>query len=217
MARRGLPESRGESTFIPVIFLLTLLQTSIRELEHTVRTLSEQVKFLSMNPAGPPSTLHQFQPPPQVHNSPGPSVAQHAPPSNSHLRQQNMPPPPQPQNYPHNFQQQPPPPVMHPAWYGPAIAAPQASHPATIPQPPPQPPQQERTPPIKAEQWDDIYLNILHTQDPSKLRELLAHTNPELIMPLNGPTLVSQAVLLTLVHRVRGSLLAFLFPCLAMS
>ncbi|KAJ6547097.1 hypothetical protein B0H19DRAFT_1163992 [Mycena capillaripes] len=177
-------------------------ETSIRELEHTVRTLAEQVKFLSMNPPAPPNTLHQFQQPQQVHNSPGPSVPQHAPPSNSQLRQQNMPPPPQPQNYPHNFQQQPPPPVMHAAWYGPAIAAPQASHPATIPQPPPPPPQQDRTPPIKAEQWDDIYLGVLHTQDPSKLRELLAHTNPELIMPLNGPTLVSQAVLLTLVHRL---------------
>ncbi|KAJ7684688.1 hypothetical protein DFH06DRAFT_1156346 [Mycena polygramma] len=177
-------------------------ETSIRELEHTVRTLSEQVKFLSMNPPAPPSTLHQFQPPQQVHNSPGPSVQQHVPASNAHLRQQNIPPPPQPQNYPHNFQQPPPPPVMHPAWYGPAIAAPQASHPATMPQPPPQQPQQERSPPIKPDQWDDVYLGVLHTQDPSKLRELLSHTNPELIMPLNGPTLVSQAVLLTLVHRL---------------
>ncbi|KAJ7756874.1 hypothetical protein DFH07DRAFT_919930 [Mycena maculata] len=177
-------------------------ETSIRELEHTVRTLSEQVKFLSMNPAAPapPSTLHQFQQPQQVHNSPGPSV-QHAQPTNTLLRQPNIAPAPQPPNYPHNFQQQPPPPVMHPGWYG-AIAAPQASHPATMPQPPPQQSQQERTPPIKADQWDDIYLGVLHTQDASKLRELLAHTNPELIMPLNGPTLVSQAVLLTLVHRL---------------
>ncbi|KAJ7445739.1 hypothetical protein B0H11DRAFT_2086645 [Mycena galericulata] len=181
-------------------------ETSIRELEHTVRTLTEQVKFLSMNPAAPapPSTLHQFQQPQQVHNSPGPTV-QHAQPTNMNqplLRQQNLPPAPQPPNYPHNFQQQPPPPpVMHPAWYG-SIAAPQASHPATMPQPPPQQSQQERTPPIKADQWDDIYLGVLHTQDPAKLRELLSHTNPELIMPLNGPTLVSQAVLLTLVHRL---------------
>jgi hypothetical protein len=146
-----------------------------------------------------------------VHNSPGPSVQQHPQAPNAHLRQQNMPPPQQPPNYPapHNFQQ-PPPPAMHPAWYAPPIAAPQASHPATIPQPPPQPAQQERTPPIKADQWDDIYLGVLHTQDPSKLRELLSHTNPELIMPLNGPTLVSQAVMLTLVHRVRFFFLASL-------
>ncbi|KAK7023928.1 hypothetical protein R3P38DRAFT_2954957 [Favolaschia claudopus] len=179
-------------------------ENSIRELELTVRALAEQVKFLSMNPAGPPpGALHQYQQP-QLHNSPGPSVAQHPQQHpqgpNAHLRQQNMPPPPhQPPNYPPNFQQ--PAPVMHPAWYAP-IAAPQASHPATMPQPPPQPAPQERSPPIKPDQWDDIYLGVLHTQDPLKLRELLAHTNPELIMPLNGPTLVSQAVLLTLVHRL---------------
>ncbi|KAJ7093204.1 hypothetical protein C8R44DRAFT_815841 [Mycena epipterygia] len=180
-------------------------ETSIRDLEHTVRTLAEQVKFLSMNPPAPPPALHQFQQPQQVHNSPGPTVQQHSQPVNMaqpHLRQQNLPPAAQPQNYPHNFQQQQPPPVMHPAWYGPAIAAPQASHPATMPQPPPPQSQQERTPPIKADQWDEIYLGVLHTQDPTKLRELLSHTNPELIMPLNGPTLVSQAVILTLVHRL---------------
>ncbi|KAJ7470309.1 hypothetical protein FB451DRAFT_1253314 [Mycena latifolia] len=179
-------------------------ETSIRELEHTVRTLAEQVKFLSMNPAAAPSTLHQFQQPQQVHNSPGPSV-QHVQPGNiaqPHLRQQNLPPAPQSQNYPHNFQQPPPGPAMHPAWYGPSIAAPQASHPATMPQPPPPPSQQDRTPPMKADQWDDMYLGVLHTQDATKLRDLLARTNPELIMPLNGPTLVSQAVVLTLVHRL---------------
>ncbi|KAJ7273234.1 hypothetical protein C8J57DRAFT_1317219 [Mycena rebaudengoi] len=172
-------------------------ETSIRELEHTVRALAEQVKFLSLNPP-PPTTLHQFQQPQQVHNSPGPSV-QHAqstgmaqPPP--HLRQpnmqqnmqQNLPPVAQQQGGypPHNFQQHPqPPPVMQPAWYGPAIAAPQASHPATMPQPPQAPQQQqERTPPIKGR------------SDPAKLRELLSHTNPELIMPLNGPTLLSAVI-----------------------
>ncbi|KAJ7074239.1 hypothetical protein C8F01DRAFT_1099751 [Mycena amicta] len=183
-------------------------EASIRELEHTIRGLTEQVKFLSMNPAGP-GAMHQFQPQQPVHNSPGPSV-QHAQPPQPHLRPQNLPPAPQPQNYaPHNNfpQQQQPQPVLHPGWYGPAIAAPQASHPAAMPQPPPQQPaQQERTPPIKSDQWDDIYLGVLHTQDPSKLRELLSHTNPELIMPMNGPTLVSQAVILTLVARLSAVL-----------
>jgi hypothetical protein len=78
-----------------------------------------------------------------------------------------------------------------------------------MPQPPPQQSQQNQSPPIKADQWDEIYLGVLHTQDASKLRELLSHTNPELIMPLNGPALVSQAVILTLVHRVRGLLFFF--------
>jgi len=97
-----------------------------------------------------------------------------------------------------NFQTQGPPP--QPQWFPPTIAAPQASHPATIPQPPPQ---TDRSPPVKSDQWDEIYLSVLHTQDISKLRELLARTNPELIMPVNGQPLVSQAVILTLVHRVR--------------
>ncbi|KAF7338662.1 hypothetical protein MVEN_02092700 [Mycena venus] len=156
-------------------------ENSIRELEHTVRALAEQVKFLSINPAAPPP-LHQFQQPQQVHNSPGPSV-QHPQAPNAHLRQQNMPPP-------------PPPPAA-------SELSPQLPAAATTPcYASGMPAQQERTPPIKADQWDEVYLGVLHTQDPSKLRELLSHTNPELIMPLNGPTLVSQAVILTLVHRL---------------
>lgn len=192
---------------------LTFSQSSIRELEHTVRALSDQVKYLSVNSAGHHSILQQ----PQARNSPGTNVPAIQPtlPQSLH-RQQN---PPQsnqpPSNYGHtisNFQQQPPPPpppVMHGPWYGSGIAAPQASHPATLPQPPPSQAPSERTPPIKPEQWDEIYLGVLHTQDASKLRELLSHTNPELIMPLNGPSLVSQAVILTLVHRVSLSSLHF--------
>lgn len=184
--------------------IFSSLQSSIRDLEHSVRALSEQVKFLSLNP--PVSSLHHLQQ--AQHHSPGPSVSQ----ANMNLRQQNLPPVQGPSNYGHhpNFQPPPQPPVMHPAWFPAGIAAPQASHPASLPpqpqpQPPPPPPQQERSPQIKPEQWDEIYLGVLHTQDASKLRELLSRTNPELIMPLNGPSLVSQAVILTLVHRVGDS------------
>lgn len=153
-----------------------------------------------MNPPGAPS-LHHLQQAPQSQNSPSSSHSQ----PNPHLRQ--LPPPaPVTSNYPGghgNFpQQQVAPPVLPPTWFTSGIAAPQASHPATIPQAPQQPPQSERTPPIKPEQWDEIYLGVLHTQDASKLRDLLSHTNPEIIMPLNGQPLVSQAVILTLVHRV---------------
>ncbi|KAF7354991.1 Protein kinase domain-containing protein [Mycena sanguinolenta] len=104
-------------------------------------------------------------------------------------------------NYPgpHTFQQ---PPVVHPGQYKAAIAAAQASHLATLPQPFPQT-QPERTPPLSEEvQWDDVYLGVLHTHDPSKLEQLLLHTDPELVMPLNGPALVSQVVMLTLVYRL---------------
>ncbi|KXN90514.1 hypothetical protein AN958_04186 [Leucoagaricus sp. SymC.cos] len=183
---------------------------AIRELEHSVKMLSDQVKFLSLNTTGSMNHLQQSS---QSHNSPGPLPPVQGPHGQSHLRQQQNIPPvnPQPQNYPHSSysQQQPPPPhqppppppAMHNAWFPPTIAAPQASHPATIPQPPPA--QQERsTPQIKPDEWDEVYLGVLQTQDAAKLQDLLGHTNPDLIMPLSGPCLVSQAVILTLVHRL---------------
>ena len=51
--------------------------------------------------------------------------------------------------------------------------------------------------------WDDTYLNVLGTQDTRQLRELLARSNPDAVMPLKGQSPLSQAVILTLVHRVR--------------
>ncbi|EAU88362.2 hypothetical protein CC1G_05128 [Coprinopsis cinerea okayama7 len=185
-------------------------ESSLRDLELTVRSLSDQVKFLSMNPVNPPSSSHHhLQGPQPSQGSPAgsiqPGIGQQA-----HRQAPVSGPNPQPQPYshphPHQVYQPVPPPQPQPApgpvhqpWFG--IAAPQASHPATIPQPLPQP-QPERTPPIKADQWDEIYLGVLHTQDVDKLRDLLGHTNPDLIMPLNGQPLVSQAVVLTLVHRL---------------
>ncbi|KAF8163142.1 hypothetical protein B0H34DRAFT_764448 [Crassisporium funariophilum] len=179
-------------------------EATIRDLEHTVRALADQVKFLSIN--SQPSHHHLQTQQPQ--NSPGgPSAPLQSNINTSHLRQA-VPPVPQPpvpsyaQNHP-PFQ--PPPqqqPPIHQQWYS-GIAAPQASHPATIPQAPaPQPQPEPRTPPVKADQWDEIYLGVLHAQDPTKLRDLLSRTNPEVVLPLNGTPLVSQAVILTLVHRL---------------
>jgi hypothetical protein len=95
-------------------------------------------------------------------------------------------------------------PPMHgqQSWFNAAIVAPQASHPAAPP------PVQSHTPPVQTEEWDDSYLSVLATQDLRQLRELLARSNPEVTMPLNSAPPLSQAVILTLVHRVR--LLAFL-------
>ncbi|TFK25084.1 hypothetical protein FA15DRAFT_668959 [Coprinopsis marcescibilis] len=183
-------------------------ESSIRELELTVRSLSDQVKFLTMNISAPPVTHHHLQSQPSqgspagsIQSNMGQPIHRQQPPasnnqpsssySHQHVQYQPGPPSaPQPQQ---------PPPQVHQQWFG--IAAPQASHPATIPQPPP-PPQAERTPPVKPDKWDEIYLGVLHTQDPNKLKDLLAHSNPDLIMPLNGSSLVSQAVILTLVHRL---------------
>ncbi|PPQ78521.1 hypothetical protein CVT25_011793 [Psilocybe cyanescens] len=184
-------------------------ETTIRELEHTVRAMAEQVKFLSIS--GPPQPLHHLQQQPlQAQNSSGgPPVGAQQPNINtSHLRQPNIPPsnPPvttyQQQHPP--FQAPPPPqaqPQPHQQWYN-SIAAPQPSHPAQLPQAPVTQPQHERTPPPKSDQWDENYLGVLHSQDHSKLRELLSRTDPNMVFPLGGPPLVSQAVVLTLVHRL---------------
>jgi len=50
-----------------------------------------------------------------------------------------------------------------------------------------------------------MYLDVLTSQDPTRLRSLLSRTNPEVVVPLSGTPLVSQAVILTLVHRVCSS------------
>lgn len=169
-------------------------QSLIRDLEHTVRSLSDQVKFLSMNAS---ASLHH-------HNSPGPSSSQHPQGnmSQTHIRQPNHPPvsqvaPSYSQSH-GSFQQQTQPAMP---WFSSAIAAPQASHPAAPPPPPPPPPLAQRTPPAKSEDWDETYLAVLGTQDARQLRELLARSNPEIVMPLNGPGPLSQAVILTLLHR----------------
>ncbi|CAK5279371.1 unnamed protein product [Mycena citricolor] len=171
-------------------------EASIRELEHTVRALAEQVKFLTINTTGAAASsmpIHSYQ------DSPGLSV-QHIPVAAAQYRQA-------PSYGPQHFQQAPPPPQgpppMQQQWFNPPpIVAPQASHPPTMPQAP----QSERTPPMKADQWDEMYLSCLHTQDQGKLRELLAHSNPDVVMPLNGIPLVSQPVILTIVARLASEI-----------
>jgi len=126
--------------------------------------------------------------------------------SQSHHRQPNLPPSTQAvyttqplSGYTPQTQAQP----MHGSWYpSQNIAAPQASHPLAPPPPPP-PLASRRSPPVQSEEWDDTYLAVLGTQDSKQLRELLARSNPEIVMPLNGPGPLSQAVVLTLLHRVR--------------
>lgn len=164
-----------------------------------MRLLSDQVKYLTMNAAAVPAPHHQRQ---RTADSPVPSV-HHQPPqisNQSHLRQQPA------VSHGHSYspqshaQYQPSPPVQS-QWFSSAIAAPQASHPLA----PPPPPQQRASPAPISEEWDDTYLAVLGTQDPRQLRELLSRSNPEVIMPLNGPGPLSQAVILTLLHRVSTS------------
>ncbi|KAI9569057.1 hypothetical protein HD554DRAFT_2255678 [Boletus coccyginus] len=173
-------------------------ESLIRDLEHSVRVLSDQVKFLTMNATNPHHRLPS-------NTSPVSNIASMT--AQSHHRQPNLPPSSQPvytsqplSGYTPQTQAQP----MHGSWYSsPNIAAPQASHPLAPPPPPP-PLASQRSPPVQSEEWDDTYLAVLGTQDSKQLRELLARSNPEIVMPLNGPGPLSQAVILTLLHRLAG-------------
>ena len=175
-----------------------------------MRVLSDQVKFLAMNApsvAGPPShQQHQ-----QLSNSPGPSgqYLQGNPLGQTHLRQPPVSQASSSYSQSHtSIQQQSPrmqqqaPAGLHGQWFSSGIAAPQASHPLAPPPPPPPPPQKRQSPAAPSEEWDDTYLAVLGTQDPRQLRELLSRSNPEVVMPLKGPSPLSQAVVLTLLHRV---------------
>ncbi|KAH9946232.1 uncharacterized protein BXZ73DRAFT_36999 [Epithele typhae] len=187
-------------------------ESVIRDLEQSVRMLSDQVKFLMSHPPPPPNFGQHLQ----NRTSPGPSSAGGMPSSNQLaqlLRQPNMAPGAMSQSasyQPHtSFQQTPPqsqpPAPMHAPWFGPSnIAAPQASHPAAPPPIPQQQALQRATPPSSGqpEEWDDTYLAVLGAQDTRQLRELLARSNPDIVMPINAPSPLSQAVLLTLIHRL---------------
>lgn len=167
----------------------------IRELEQTVRSLAEQMRVLSHNSVAPSRT------------SPSGAGSQNQGTLSQLLRQQTLPPPVAQPPYAgqHGSYQGPQMPAsMQQPWFSQNIAAPQASHPTA---PPPLPSQQglRTSPQRQSEEWDDIYLGVLGTQDGRQLRELLARSNPEIIMPLKGSGPLSQAVVLTLVHRVRDN------------
>ncbi|KAG6879599.1 hypothetical protein C0992_000879 [Termitomyces sp. T32_za158] len=203
-------------------------ETSIRELENTVRSLSDHIKFLTMNA---PVPHHNLQQQPQTRNSPNANV----PPIQSglaslHPRQQNAPvAPPPPAGYGHKMgtlpQQLPqqsqqvslPPAAAHQSWYPPSIAAPQASHPATIPQPPPPPPQQQVIPQQQQQQpesisnpdandtWESIFLPAVLSEDLRDLQRLLSRMNADVVMPLDRPGPLSQPVILTAMHRLAAT------------
>lgn len=141
------------------------------------------------------------------HSSPSSSSSNYvssgqSPMSQSHHRPGNLPPMGPSSSYQTSFQQGPPQPSgLHNQWYGPHLPIAQqmvqqaASQPSAAPAP-------------KTEEWDDTYLAVLSTQDLKQLRELLARSNPEIIMPSSGSGPLSQAVILTLVHRVSGSVVS---------
>ncbi|KAI6126276.1 hypothetical protein EV401DRAFT_2207222 [Pisolithus croceorrhizus] len=175
----------------------------IRELEHSVRVLSDQVKFLTMNATNLSAVHHRVA----GGGSPVPSVASMSSIATQPLHRQQLPATQSATYTPPSYSQATQPASIHGPWYtSPNIAAPQASHPIAPPPPPPAPASQ-RSPPTQPqpEEWDDRYLSVLSTQDSKQLRELLARSSPEVIMPLNGPGPLSQAVILTLLHRLAAT------------
>jgi len=179
----------------------------IRDLEQTVKMLSEQVKYMSLNNSVSNTPSHLLQ----SRGSPAPPAPTNQPQSglagvNQYRHPAQLPSQlPQQSGYPqqHGGYQQPlpPPPVLHNSqgWFNANIAAPQASHPAAPP------PVRTHTPPAPTEEWDESYLAVLGTQDLRQLRELLGRSNPEVVMPLNSTPPLSQAVILTLVHRLAAA------------
>ena len=94
-------------------------------------------------------------------------------------------------------------PGMQGQWFSPGATglpalSPQAPYPAL-------PPPTQQTP--STPMWDDTYAALLGTQDTRQLHELLARLNPEVVMPLEGQSPLSQGVMiLTLVHTVEAFL-----------
>jgi hypothetical protein len=196
------------------------VQGAIRDLEQVVRKLSEQVKFLTMS-SSPHIGARASPSHPQQGQQAQSAYAPQAPSYPSQLRQapinapQQSYAPPLPQQP--QFSQAPPPPpaTTQTQWYQPPMVAPQASHP-TLPPPVAPAPQQAALAalPPRQEEWDDAYLHVLHQESLQQLQDLLSRSDPDAVMPLNAPVPLSQAVVLTLIHRVCASS-ALLYETLA--
>ncbi|KAG8820860.1 hypothetical protein FRC17_010001 [Serendipita sp. 399] len=84
-------------------------------------------------------------------------------------------------------------------------SAPQAgtSHTLQAPLPPIQAPQYRHDTP---EDWEKIFLQAISNPDIRPLREVLAHCPADKVMPLNGPLLVGQSIVLSVIHKLAGCL-----------
>jgi len=165
-------------------------------MERSIRALHEQMKMINLSV----SVLATMPPGhhPRGTSSPTSGSGGHGaiPP---HLRQP-LPPQPQYANVPsgnYGPQGAPPPPQQN--WYAASGLPPQATPPGNASNvnvniPPPS---------SKSEEWEEVFMTVLGgNQDLRQLKELLARSNPEAILPANGKGPLSQAVVLTLLHRV---------------
>ena len=165
-------------------------------MEHSIRTLSEQIKLLSLNmPVGAPVPhVHQTRSPGSPAASAGTAHSQLP----AHLRQH-------PSYSPQGTYAAPA--TQAQGWYPtPSLPSTQGT--------PSGPSQGVGLPPStsKTEDWEEIFMSVLGGQDMRQLRELLARSNPEVILPSSGKGPLSQAVVLTLIHRVSLSYFVDPFP-----
>jgi hypothetical protein len=167
-------------------------QATIRDMEISIRNLSDQVKALSMAVHSQTSRISPgpSMQPQHMRNASVPSPLTNVGPAPSYGSQQQQQPTYQPQPQQQSYNQ----------WMQPQQQQQQQQQ----QQPQSQSQQQPQPQPQRSEDWDDTFLGVLSTQDHGKLRELLARCNPEVIMPSsgNGQSPLSQAVVLTLIHRV---------------
>lgn len=55
---------------------------------------------------------------------------------------------------------------------------------------------------LESEDWDVTFRTILNTQNPRQIRETLARSNPDILLPLAKISPLSQTIILGLIHRV---------------
>lgn len=156
-------------------------------MEHSIRTLSEQVKLLSLNmpvvqPRGTSSPTSTGAGSHGLGSLP------------SHLRQGHTAIAPQVPAYASSAGYTQPSSAQSQNWYSGTIPT-QATPPSntsnvTLP------------PPSKADDYEELFMTVLGSQDMRQLRELLARSSPEVILPASGKSPLSQAIILTLIHRV---------------
>jgi hypothetical protein len=168
-------------------------------MEQSVRNLAEQVKLLTVqvNNSTAAAAAAAKAPPPPTRTAQEQQQPLQPDYSMQHMRQQQIPnqsqsgftslPYQQPQN---NWNA--------PQQVQPSIPPSQMTH--IPPQQNPQPPQPQSQ--TQREDWDEVFLTNLGYQDAKELRDLLARCSPDVIMPNGQASPLSQAVVLTLIHRV---------------
>jgi len=175
-------------------------ESLIRDMDQTIRAMSEQMKFLALNLPSLGQTMTTRASPSA--SSTATYVGGQSPINAAHHRAGTL--PSMGANYPSSFQQGPPPQPLHGQWYGSSMSGNHGGQ-GTLPQQSSQPVMQPQSAP-RQEEVDDTFLQVLGTQDLKQLRELLARSNPEVIMPTTGTGPLSQAVILTLVHRLSAAI-----------